>query len=439
MSLVLFDDAWTERESARIGVDEIGDLEDAFLEGRRRGHDLERRARLVDVLNRPVALLVVSGLLDRVGIERRVTREREDFSRVRIHDDGGAAGRAIGFHTGRQLALSDVLQVQIERELDGRTRGRRLLNARIHALSARVHLEQHAPRAAPNDAVVSTFDTAEPFIVDTDEAEYVRGQFQFRVIAARPRDDANAGQLQGLQPWNLVGHDLSIEICELTLAAEFSLNRSGLLGVAVAECLTDLRDRFNRIVHFARVRHEGIAIDGVRQDLAVAVHDVAARREQRHFFLLLADRQRQHLLVSKHLKVHEPRFDAGRPESQGAQHDQDAAPQLAAPSPFEVIVRALAASARGIDGRDAAERAVGRRLARGCGGLPAPEAEKPREHRRTVSGRRRRPPGRERTVSPVRSRACPWTQATPYAGRAARCARFAAARAASRLRGEACG
>ena len=86
-----------ERDPSWVGIDPIVEFEDAFLEGRRCRDDFERRARLIDVLNRPVAFLVVAELLDGVGVECRVARQREDFAGAGIHDDGCPAGGVIGF------------------------------------------------------------------------------------------------------------------------------------------------------------------------------------------------------------------------------------------------------------------------------------------------------------------------------------------------------
>ena len=81
----------------------------------------------------------------RVRVERRLVRHREDLAGVRVHDDGGAALRAVLDDAGVQLALGDVLQVLVDGQLDGRSGGRRPLEA-AERVAPRVGLDEHRAR-----------------------------------------------------------------------------------------------------------------------------------------------------------------------------------------------------------------------------------------------------------------------------------------------------
>ena len=57
-----------------------------------------------------------------VRIEGRRVRHRQNLAGLRIHDDGAAAPRAIGGDAGFELALGDVLEVLVDRQLDASSR-----------------------------------------------------------------------------------------------------------------------------------------------------------------------------------------------------------------------------------------------------------------------------------------------------------------------------
>jgi hypothetical protein len=104
-------------EIARVGVDQRVDRHHLSLDRRRRGDDLERRARLVEILHGAVAAL---GLVEsRYAFGLNVG----SFAIARISPVCGfmmmALPPARGSRARRvQLALGDVLQVLVDRQLD---------------------------------------------------------------------------------------------------------------------------------------------------------------------------------------------------------------------------------------------------------------------------------------------------------------------------------
>jgi hypothetical protein len=107
-----------EGDEARAGLDHRLGRDDLLLERGRRGDDLERGSRLVEALDRAVAARPLVGLRERVRVEGRPVREREDLAGPRVHDDRRARERVVLLDAGAQLALGDVLQVLIDGELD---------------------------------------------------------------------------------------------------------------------------------------------------------------------------------------------------------------------------------------------------------------------------------------------------------------------------------
>ena len=177
-------------------IDQVTGLKNALLDSRRCRDELEGRAGLVGVLNDPVPPRVIGRLVEDVRIERRVVRQREDLTRARIHDDGGASGRVVLLDARPQLPLDDVLEVLIDRELDRVTGRSRPLLARATRVAPRVHLEDQQAFLASNAAIVCRFDTAQTDVAGTDEPERVCKEGSVRVVAPALFVEHDAGQFQ---------------------------------------------------------------------------------------------------------------------------------------------------------------------------------------------------------------------------------------------------
>jgi hypothetical protein len=91
--------------------------------------------------------------------------------------------------TGLQLALDDVLEIEIDRQLDRRAGSRRLLDARLQPVVARIPLDQNPAFVAANLRVVRRFDPAQPRVLVADKSQHVRAQVEVGVIPARLADE----------------------------------------------------------------------------------------------------------------------------------------------------------------------------------------------------------------------------------------------------------
>ena len=78
--------------------------------------DLEGRARLVGVGDRPAAARLGARVRVAVRVERRDGGHREDLARPRVEDDGGGRPGVRLLPHPRELALGDVLEAGVERQ-----------------------------------------------------------------------------------------------------------------------------------------------------------------------------------------------------------------------------------------------------------------------------------------------------------------------------------
>ena len=182
-------------DAAGIGVDPGTDRHHPLFDRGRRGHDLERRARLVEILHAAIPPLGVGRLAERVRVERRHVRQRQNLSRVRIHHDGAPAGGAVLAHTGIELALRDVLQVLVDRELHRRTGGRRPFGPAV-GVPSRVGLHEDLSRFAADQRIVRRLQAAEPLVIDAHPSDQMRRQFLVRIKPLAFRHEADAFEVE---------------------------------------------------------------------------------------------------------------------------------------------------------------------------------------------------------------------------------------------------
>ncbi len=96
----------------------------AFVEHARGRHDLERRTRFVNRLDREIEA-VLSDVFLEVQIKVRAARHREDFAVVRIHQNHRAAVRFEFRQAGVHFLLDDRLQAHVDGELHVESGARR--------------------------------------------------------------------------------------------------------------------------------------------------------------------------------------------------------------------------------------------------------------------------------------------------------------------------
>ena len=194
-------------------------LTDALFERRRCGHELERRAGLVEVLHRAIAAGVLLREVVLIGIERRPAGHREDLAAVRIHHDGGAAIGARRLDAGPQLALDDVLQVLVDRQLE-RCAGRGRSLEPAEGVAARIGLHQDLALAPAHRLVVGRLDAVQADVVDADVAEQLRGELAVRIEALALFHEADALELEGGDPLGFERRGAPLHVHEGALQAE---------------------------------------------------------------------------------------------------------------------------------------------------------------------------------------------------------------------------
>ena len=160
------------------------------------GDDLERRARLVDVLHGAVAARgFVEASLYALGLNVGQLAIASTSPVLRVHDDRGAAVGALLFDASAQLALDDVLQLLVDGQLERAAAGRRALETAEDA-AAGVGLDEERALAAADDLVVGRFEAAEADVVEADVAEQVRRQLLVRIEAAALLHEADAFEVE---------------------------------------------------------------------------------------------------------------------------------------------------------------------------------------------------------------------------------------------------
>ena len=178
--LVFIDHARAEPDDARIGVDHVGRLEQLLLECGRCRDDLERRARLVQILDGAVAAIVVAEASIGVRVESRIVRQRKDLAGARIHHDRGAALGARLLDTpawsSRSAMCCRYSSIVSSRSSAGRRRS--LDPAECVALG--VGLDEHRARVSFDQIVIRRLDAREPGVVESHVSEHVRGQLLVR-------------------------------------------------------------------------------------------------------------------------------------------------------------------------------------------------------------------------------------------------------------------
>ena len=210
------DHARSESDLSAGDVDDVVDADDVLFERRARGDDLERRSWLVDVLHGAVPAMLRRCAREGVRIEGRLVRQRENFAGLRRHDQHGAARGAVARDGLAQLALGDVLQIFVNRQLDGRARRRRTLEP-AEGVPARVGLIEQLSQGAADLAVVGGLDAGEPFVVDADESQQLSGELFLRIEPAVFFDEPDAFEIELRDPLGLMRRHAAAHVDERPL------------------------------------------------------------------------------------------------------------------------------------------------------------------------------------------------------------------------------
>ncbi len=241
---------------------------------------------------------------------------------------------------GVQLALGDVLQVFVDRQLDRRPGSRRPLEA-IERVAARVGVDEDLAFLAANLRVVGRLDAAQALVVQADEPEEVRRELGVGIVAAALLEEADAFEIESGDLLRFLRRDLPADVHEGAFLLEAIDQFLAILAGAVAKRGADLRGGACFVFDFPRHRVNRVRVDAGGEHVAAAVEDVAAQAGNRLRAHLLAFGALDQVRPLDDLEEHQPRLDADDPQRQQAGRDDQPAAQHGAP-----VLRGIGARAR---------------------------------------------------------------------------------------------
>ncbi len=311
----------------------------------RAGHrdHLVRRARLVHVDHRPVAL--VGGRR-----ARRMARPRALHVRHREDVPGGNVGH--DRHAALRVGIADflcqhLLGFVLEPLVDGEHEVAAALGLRHLALTARelpalrVELDLELPALPGQAVVVLGLEPAEPAVVGSDEAEDRGGERAVRVEALRLGDEVDARERQRLHLRRGRAVDLAGDVDESLVALRQALAQRLLVGTHERRELSCVG---SGVLHDARVGPHRLLGHGRGEVVAVPVEHAAALGGELHLADPLVETELRVALPSERLEVDEARAHGQEHEDQrGEDRDQAATSRARPRSPGAQLRLALPA------------------------------------------------------------------------------------------------
>ena len=237
---------------------------------------------------------------------------------------GDAAVGAVLGNAARELALHDVLQRRIQRQLEGGARGRRGGHA-VKRVALGIGGHQRLAVFAANQIVVLQLDASQPAVVEPDIPEHARHQLPHRVEAAALLAQTDAVQLQVEHGRGFRGRYLPLDVRECApLRQPFHQGGELLFGGGAAlEHPTQLACRGFGIVDLGRDRKDRVGVGRRRQDTPFTVGDRAAQRRQRQDPRDLDPRLLGQVLVLVHLQPEEAGLHCRGPDPKDEGDDDE--------------------------------------------------------------------------------------------------------------------
>ena len=310
--MVVVDDTPAESDLPGTDVDRIVGLDDLFFEGRGCGDNLERRARLVNLLRGTIPLCPRLRLPVHVGVEARPAGERQYFSRVWIHHDDRAARSVVLLDPGAKLPLGNVLEVLVDGQLERRACRRRPFDPAERPPSG-IGLNQHGAGTSLDHAVVLRFEPLQPGIVDADVSQDLCREVLIGIEAPVLLHEADALEIECRDAAGIVRRHLATHVREGPTATETLHQRLPLSGAAILESVAERRGRGVRVTDFCWNRVNRVGFDAVGEHAAVAVENVPTLGRRLHGAKLLALGTLGEFYMLPHLEVHKSRLDGCGP------------------------------------------------------------------------------------------------------------------------------
>ena len=159
--VVVFDHLAGQGKSG-AGGDDLVERHFLFLDANRQVKDLERRARLVLILERRVVPAVLGRILAVVGVQRRRGGKRKNFAGFYVEHRRNAKSCAEFLHRGVEVMLGNSLNLLVDRQhqrlaaIDRRLRR----TVEVHRRGRRVFVRPHLDLLALQQPVKARFDAS---------------------------------------------------------------------------------------------------------------------------------------------------------------------------------------------------------------------------------------------------------------------------------------
>ncbi len=214
-------------------------------------------------------------------------------------------------------------RILIDGQLERRARRRLTFDTARNRAPVGVLVDDDLSGQPADLGVVGGLQPFKTDVVGADVAEYMGQQFPVGIEPAAFRQKTDTLDVQLVDALLFRRRDLACDVHEAGVFPEISLDRVAIFEVlALLECIAQLRRGRRRVLDLGRIGEHRPGIDAERQEMAVAVDDVAAlcrRLDRAH---LLAVGARHHLVVANNLQVHQARFDADGPDGEYCGRDE---------------------------------------------------------------------------------------------------------------------
>ena len=313
-----------DTQPSALAIDQLVLADEAVTEASGGREDLERRARLVGMVDGLVlGRQLDQGVVSDVRVEGGIRGQRHDRAGSRVHDHRAAA---VGFPF-----LDDSLERRLGGRLDHRIDGQRNIVARgrvladepigIDGVVTAVFEGQPATGLATNKLVELVLDTRLPVVFVAHESQDVSRELAVGVIAfARRVHPDGAVQLVLLDcPANRVGdvgRGLLPQVPELDVFADDPLH----VLDRHPQCRGKHQGSLVAVPEEVGVYVNRLLVDAAGKKTPGAVVDVAANRRDVDEVLLLLACPLDKLVVEHYLKMNEPAGEDAGPET-GAQQN----------------------------------------------------------------------------------------------------------------------
>ncbi len=186
---------------AVLAEDDRVETDLAFVERRRRGDDLEGRARLHQVDDGAVFHLLRFRFRAKIEIKVGSVCHGQDLAGLRPHQDDGRLGRPVFAHGGVELVLDDHLQAHVDREVNLRAVARSAFQSAVEDdfATLRVALDVTITVLPPQIIIHRRLHPLDAFLMEIGKTDDVAEHRPVGINPHRAAFAVNAAQLFRVQ------------------------------------------------------------------------------------------------------------------------------------------------------------------------------------------------------------------------------------------------